>query len=316
MTYARLAALRLARAPREKVDVPILRIGDFAVGVTGKTQTAMAFARAAKALGHRPGILCPGPSGFGSTPHMVDTMHDSARHVGEAAIEMASAAPVAVSSDRASAARMLAGEGCDLVIMPDGAAHRLRTHFNLLVVEASRGLGNGSVMPAGPLRAGLTDQIRRADALLRIGDGPGAAVAVRSAARAARPVYEAGIVAINGRAVSGRRLLAFAAVKDPGGFFASVASAGGEIVARRVFAEGHHFSSEELTELLADAVARDAGLVTTRRDAIRLRNGEHLPEGFPERLTVLDMAVEFELDTTAPAIIAATFDAWNKKRTG
>ncbi len=317
MIYARANRIRLSRPPRERIDVPILHIGDFAFSVPGKTQAAMAFARAAKKLGHRPGIFCLGPSGFGSAPHLVDPRHDSARHVGDAALEMAQVAPVAVSSDKAAAARMLAAEGCDILILVDGqSAWPLRVDFTLLAIDADLGLGNERVAPAGPVRGRLTDRVRGADAVLRIGDAPGANAAVRAAARAGRPVHEARVVLRKPAAISGRKLLAFSTIKDPEGFFRSVEEAGGEIVARRQFAEGHYLLADELGELLAEATADNANIVTTRRDMIRLESGDAMPEGFRERLVVLDMAVEFEVDATAPAIINETIAEWRQTRAG
>lgn len=316
MVYGRAARIRLSRPPRDAVDVPVLRIGDFAVSVPGKTQAAMAFARAAATLGHSPGLLCFGPPGFGSVPQLVDAEHDSARRVGDAALEMASVAPVAVCADRAAAARRLVAEGCDFIIMADGdSAWPLQVHYTLLVVDARRGLGNECMVPAGPLRARLTDQVRNADAVLRIGDASGANSAVRAAARAARPVHEARAAFRNAAVLSGRRLLAFTGVKDVEGFFAAVENAGGDLVLRRPFAEGHYLSSDELEELLADALAAGASLVTTRRDMIRLEDGNSMPEGFKDRLVVLDMAVEFEVDATAPAIIGETIAEWRRSRT-
>jgi tetraacyldisaccharide 4'-kinase len=315
MVYARANRIRLARAPRETVDLPVLRIGDFAVSVPGKTQAAMALARAARKLGHKPGVLCPGPSGFGSAPHLVDRHHDSARHVGDAAVEIAAVVPVAVGNDWAAAARMLAAEGRDFLVMVDGnSAWPLRVHFTLLVVDAGRGLGNERIVPAGPLRGRLTDQVRGADAILRIGEASGANAAIRAAARAARPVHEARMMVRNPRAIAGKKLLALATIKDPGGFFETVEDAGGEIVARHPFAEGHYLSAEELADLLADAEALDARLVTTRRDMIRLESGDAMPEGFRERLEILDIAVEFEVDATAPTIIDDTIAEWRRVR--
>lgn len=317
MVYARATRIRLSRAPRDVVDVPILRIGDFALSVPGKTQAAMAFARSARKLGHRPGLICLGPSGFGSTPHLVDAKHDSARHVGDAAIEMASVAPVAICNGWSASARMLAAEGCDFLIMVDGnSAWPLQVHFTLLVVDSARGLGNERIVPAGPVRGRLTDQIRSADAILRIGEAAGANSAVRAAARAARPVHEARMVLRNAEVVAGKRLLAFSTIKDVDGFFRTVEEAGGEIVGRRPFAEGHYLSLDEIADLLADAAALDARLITTRRDLIRLESGDAMPAGFRERLDILEMSVEFEIDSTAPAIINDTIAEWRRVRTG
>lgn len=317
MVYARATRIRLSRAAREEVDIPVLRIGDFAVSVPGKTQATKAFARAARKKGHKPGVICLGPSGFGASPHLVDAHHDSARHVGDAAVEMASAAPVAVCNDWAAAARMVAAEGCDFVIMADGnAAWPLKVHFTVLVVDAARGLGNERIVPAGPLRGRLTDQVRSADAVLRIGDASGANAAIRAAARAARPVHEARTLVRNPASVADKRLLAFATIKDPGSFFETVEDAGGEIVARHSFAEGHYLTRDELGDLHADAAARDLRMVTTRRDLIRLESGDAMPDGFRDRLEVLDIAVEFEVETTAPAIIDDTIAEWRRSRAG
>ena len=201
-----------------------------------------------------------------------------------------------------------------LILVDGGLRQPLAAHFTLIVVDARLGLGNERVMPAGPLRCSLTDRVRSADAVLRIGDDTGGNSAVRAAARAARPVYEARPAFSSGRSLSGRQLLAFTAIKDPTGFFDTVTKEGGELVDRHVFGEGHYFAPDELAELLSDAIAADAGLVTTRRDAIRLAGGEPPPDGFMERLEIIDMAVEFEVDSTAPAIIAQTIDNWRAER--
>lgn len=313
--YARTTRISLSRPARLTVDVPILRIADFAVAVPGKTQAAMAVARAAKKHGHRPGILFPGPAGFGAAPHLVDPKHDSARHVGDAAIEAASAAPVAVASDHAAAARMLAAEGCDFLISVDGPnAWRLKTHFTLRVIDAERGLGNERVMPAGPLRGRLTDLARASDAILRIGDTAGANAAVRAAARAAKPVHTARTVIRNRNAIAGSTVIALSTVKHVDGFAGSLERAGASVVDAHTFAESHHFMAEDYETILEEVVERNARIVTTGRDMIRLAGGEPPPPEFLERLDVLQISVEFEVEATGLAIIRDTIAAWRQGR--
>ena len=309
--WAGLARRRLARVARDTVDVPVLRIADLAVSVPGKTQAAMAFARAAARFGLKPGIVSAGPPGFGRAAHLVHPSHDAAGHVGDAAIEMASVSPVAVCSVPAAAARALAAQGCDFLIAPDGSLScSLVAHCTLLVADAKRGLGNERVMPAGPLRAALTDRVRHADALLRIGDAPGANGAVRAAARAARPVYEAVMSQPDTQHIAGKRLLAFSTIKHPGGFFATLEKAGADVAGWRAYGEGHYLTVDEMAELVADAMAAGAELVTTRRDKIRI--GDRLPEEFRLRMNVLDVTVDFEVEATARTIIDETVAAWRK----
>ena len=95
---------------------------------------------------------------------------DSADHVGDEPLLMAFTAPVAVSRNRLKGAELLKRHGCDFIIMDDGfQSARLHADCNLLVVDARRGIGNGHVIPAGPLRAPLLAQMRKTDALLVIG---------------------------------------------------------------------------------------------------------------------------------------------------
>src|SRR5690606_24936948 len=124
--------------------------------------------------------------------HRVDRHHDLTRHVGGEALELARAAPTVVCSDLAAGARALAAEGCDLIVVSDGRmADRLAPDRLVVVADARRGLGNGFVAPAGPVRAPLTSLLSQAHVLVRLGEGDRADAAVRLAARAARPVIEA-----------------------------------------------------------------------------------------------------------------------------
>ena len=315
--YANATRIRLARPARVTVDLPILRVGDFAVAVPGKTQAAMAFARAAIAFGHRPGLVCQGPSGFGNQPHRVDPVHDSARHVGEAALEMAQVAPTIVCSDRAAAARLLAAEGCDFLIVVDGlSAWPLKTHYSVLVVDAARGLGNERVVPAGPLRGSLTDHARAADAVLRIGSAAGGNSAVRAAARAARPVYEARVVFRNGCDLAGKKVIAFSSIKHPQSFFEGLREIGAELLSADHLAEGHLPPADRLAEMLAEAGRKKALIVTTRRDMIRLQAADTELDGLKNRLVPLDIAVEFEVEANARTMIDETIAEWRRSRVG
>ena len=156
--------------------------------------------------------------------------HDSARHVGDEPLLLAEHAPVAVTPDRAAGAKLLASRGCDFLIMDDGfQSARIHMDYALLVVDGRRGVGNGHVIPGGPVRAPLVHQMRFAQAVLKIGDGEAADDIVRMASRAGRPVYEAHTEIRDPGRFAGRRFLAFAGIGDPEKFFDTVAQAGGAV---------------------------------------------------------------------------------------
>jgi tetraacyldisaccharide 4'-kinase len=315
--YGLVASRRMASAKREKVDLPVLCVGNFTVGGTGKTPVAIALARQARRMRLKPGILSRGHGGSFVEPHIVDPAHDSAKHVGDEPLLLAEHAPVAVTPNRAAGAKLLKEQGCDFLIMDDGfQSARIHIDYALLVVDARYGLGNGHVIPGGPMRAPLVEQLRFADAVLKMGEGSAADEAVRKAARAGKPVFEAVTRPKDGGRFAGRRVLAFAGIGHPDKFFDTVGKAGGVVVLTRAFPDHHFYSDDELQELAATARAGQLQLVTTAKDAARLRNGAASHAEFLRQLDVLEIETTFDLEHAPARIIDETLSAWRLRRIG
>ncbi|MGE0502893.1 MAG: tetraacyldisaccharide 4'-kinase [Rhizobiaceae bacterium] len=313
--YGAIAAHRLKTAPRREIDVPVLCIGNFTVGGAGKTPTAIAFARAARAMNLEPGFLSRGHGGNFSRPHVVDRRHDSARRVGDEPLLLAQHAPVAVTANRAEGAKLLAEQGCDLVIMDDGfQSARVAIDYALMVVDAHRGLGNGHVIPAGPMRAPLIEQLRFTDGVLRVGVGDGANTVIRMAARANKPVYQASARVVDDGRIAGRRVLAFAGIGDPGKFYATLRGLGAEIAVERSFPDHHNFRHEDIADLASIADQQELDLVTTEKDAVRFHNGTGEEQAFLERVRVVRIETDFEVERTPLRILEDTVAAWRKRR--
>ncbi len=315
--YGLVASQRMTTARRERLPVPVLCVGNFTVGGAGKTPTVIALAEAARGSGRKPGILSRGYGGSLSRPHVVDPRHDSARHVGDEPMLLASHAPVAVTPDRAAGARLLIDAGCDFLIMDDGF-QSARIHFDhaLLVVDARRGLGNGYTLPAGPMRAPLVSQLRFADALLAIGEGDAAEEAVRKAARAGRPAHRAAIEPRDSDRFENLPLLAFAGIGDPEKFFETVRSAGGDLRRTRSFGDHHAFSETDIAELEAEADAEGLRLVTTTKDAVRLRDGSAASRSMAERTLVIEIALVFEDPRVPGKVVESTLGAFARRQHG
>lgn len=301
-------------ARREKMDAPVLCVGNFTVGGTGKTPIAIALARQAKRMQLVPGFLSRGHGGSFAEPHVVDTHHDSAKHVGDEPLLLAEHALVAVSANRAAGARLLIERGCNFLIMDDGfQSARIHIDYALIVVDARFGLGNGHVIPGGPMRARLIDQLRFADAILKMGEGERADPIVRQAARAGKPVFSATARPRGKKAFAGRRFLAFAGIGHPEKFFDTVGKAGGTVVLAHAFADHHFYLPDELDDLVAAADAGELELLTTSKDAARLRHGAASPE-FLERLNVLEIDAVFDIELSAERIVDETLDAWRRRK--
>jgi tetraacyldisaccharide 4'-kinase len=189
--------------------------------------------------------------------------------------------PVVVARDRADGVALAKSQGATVILMDDGFQNpAVRKDASLIVIDSIKGIGNGKVMPAGPLRAPLTEQIARTDALLVIGDGSAADDVADRVIAAGKPVLYARFVPDEASlaALAGKRVLAFAGIGDPERFFRTLNNNGVEVGAVKVFADHHRLSQREIEQLLFEARRNALTLVTTEKDLARLRGPQGLPD--------------------------------------
>lgn len=271
--YGCLAARRLQR-PGQRAGVPVVCIGDPTVGGAGKTPTALAVARLLAEAGERPMFLTRGYGGREAGPLQVDPAMHRAADVGDEPLLLARAAPTIVARARAEGAAAAVIAGASIIVMDDGFQNpTLAKDFAVLVVDSGRGLGNGLVTPAGPLRAPLAAQLDRAHALLVIGPSTGAAEVRHEAHKRGVPGFHARLKpdAEFIAALSGRQVLAFAGIGSPEKFFATLRAAGLMVAATCAFADHHRFSRADADSLCAQAKREGLVLVTTEKDIVRMQ---------------------------------------------
>lgn len=299
--YGKVAGRRMERSKRPSVPVPVFCVGNFTVGGAGKTPTAIAVARAAKARGLTPGFLSRGYGGSLDVTTVVDAHHHRADAVGDEPLLLAREAITVISRRRVEGAQKLVAEGCDLIIMDDGfQSARLTLDFALVVVDSMRGIGNGFMVPAGPVRAPLPIQMRQMSSMLKVGNGAAADALVRQASRAGRPVAVANLMPVPNPAVTGKRVLAFAGIADPEKFYRTAKAIGAEIVKTRAFPDHHYFAEDEIRELMADAEKEGLVLVTTAKDAARLAGHHGAAEELLQRVKIIEVEIAFD-DPNAPS---------------
>ncbi|MDK1375803.1 MULTISPECIES: tetraacyldisaccharide 4'-kinase [unclassified Sinorhizobium] len=308
--YGRIAGMRMDRARRASAPVPLICVGNFTVGGAGKTPTAIALARAAKAKGLKPGFLSRGYGGSLDVTTVVDPHHHRARDVGDEPLLLAREALTVVCRRRVEGARKLAAEGADIIIMDDGfQSARLAFDFALLVVDSGRGIGNGHLVPSGPVRAPIGDQLRHATALLKIGSGSAADPLVRRAARAGKPVYAAETIRVDEGQLAGVKVLAWAGIADPEKFFRTVRETGAMIEETRSFPDHHHFSDDEIADLLDRAATQGYTLVTTSKDLVRLEPGHGRAGELAAKSKVIEIDVRFDDPSVPGKVIDRTLAA-------
>ncbi len=269
--YGRVAGRRMAKGRRASVPVPVLCVGNFTVGGAGKTPTALALARAAKDKGLKPGFLSRGYGGKARGTTVVDGERHTATLVGDEPLLLAREALTVISRRRVDGARRLVEEGVDLIIMDDGfqSAH-LAIDYALLVIDANRGIGNGHIVPGGPVRAPMGEQLRHTSGLLKVGAGKAADAVVRMAARAGKPFFTAALTVREQEGLAGQSVLAFAGIADPQKFFRTVESTGATIVVHRPFGDHQHLRDADIADILETARNHALKIVTTSKDYVRL----------------------------------------------
>jgi len=138
-----------------RVAQPVVVVGNITVGGTGKTPLVIWLAQQLSRRGYRPAVITRGYGGESrSWPVDVAAESDPAL-VGDEAVLLAKrcGVPVVAGPDRVADAKRAIERGANVIISDDGLQHyRLARDFEIAVIDGTRSLGNGMLLPAGPLR--------------------------------------------------------------------------------------------------------------------------------------------------------------------
>jgi tetraacyldisaccharide 4'-kinase len=254
-----------------RIGVPVVVVGNITVGGSGKTPLVIGLAHALSARGRRPGIVSRGHGGKNARAREV-TQRDSPDDVGDEPLLLAATGfPVWIGRDRAAAARSLvvAHPSCDVVICDDGLQHyALSRDVEIAAVDASRSLGNGCLLPAGPLREPAS-RLATVDAVVELVDSASA----RATTRAPRvftmthdPIGWRNLVdpslALDAAVLRRGSVHAVAGTANPQRFFDLVAGLGIEAIPH-AFEDHHAFVGADLA--FPDAQA----ILMTAKDAVK-----------------------------------------------
>ena len=274
---AELARRRMASSAPYRSRLPVICIGNLTAGGAGKTPLALAIAGLLSRARRKPAFLTRGFGGRERGPHVVDPAKDGPRAVGDEALLLARRAPTVVARDRAAGAKAIETLGADVIVMDDGLQNQgLAKSFAIAVLDPKRLVGNGLVMPAGPLRAALPDQLRATHALVVLcGPGEPAPVLAAGLKNFKGPVLRAELrpnSAVAAR-LKGERVVAYAGIGRPSKLFDTLRALGAVVAAEAPFPDHHVYDDRDAERLMALANAQRALLVTTEKDLARMLAG-------------------------------------------
>lgn len=285
-----------------RLPVPVFCVGNATAGGAGKTPVALAIGKILSLHGMPFAFLSRGYGGTLRGPIQVNPNTHTAEEVGDEPLLLAGVAPCWVARNRRAGAEAAIAAGTRLLVLDDGLQDRaFPKDMALLVVDGSYGFGNGLLIPAGPLRDRMDKTLARATAAVIIGEDISGAAALleglpilqaslsplssppslcelrRTGREKVREEYDRhqpsplpSPVGRGGSKASEISYVAFAGIGRPEKFFATLREAGFTIKKTIPFPDHYAYSDKDADALLQAAVAEEATLITTEKDAVRL----------------------------------------------
>jgi tetraacyldisaccharide 4'-kinase len=272
----------------EQFEVPVVSVGNLAVGGTGKTPTVDYIAKHYLARGKRVAVVSRGYGGRGAGEVGIvsdgkqlllsaDLAGDEPRLLAQRNPDLiVLVAPRRVLGVRAAIDRF----GAEIIILDDGFQHlAVQRDLDIVLLDARRPFGNGSLLPAGLLRE-FPWALKRGDLfmLTKAVAGNFPRPAMPGPALISRYLLADTVVALGGQvrelaSLRSQRVAAFAGIADPESFFADLRGKGLNLVATAAFSDHVSYQHPEMARIAAFSRVADC-LLTTEKDAVKLTQTE------------------------------------------
>ena len=279
--YSLATRLNLKFHKPQRVNIPVICIGNLTAGGSGKTPTAISIAAILQTMGYKPFFVSRGYGGKLNNVLVSTNLH-TPEQVGDEPLLLARQAPVIVNANRFQGAQTAISHGADIIIMDDGFQNpKLHKDLSFLVFDGSIGYGNGFCIPAGPLREELSHGLKRAQAIIIIGEDK-----KNLKQQISLPSFEGKISALKPQ-ISGSRVMAFAGIGRPEKFYLSLKELGFELVKTIDFPDHHFYSIQELQDLIKQAKDNNCQLITTSKDFVKI------PQNLQQHFQVLEIEIKW-----------------------
>ena len=240
----------------KEFNIPIICVGNIYIGGTGKTPTSIFLANELFKLGKKPVIL--------------RKYYKS--HIDEHELIKANYESLILSNNRASGILEAEKENYDCVILDDGFQdYRIKKNLSILCFNQNQLIGNGLVLPSGPLREDLSS-LKNANIVLINGEK--------------NINFEKKILKINNKLeifysnykptnisqFKNKKLLAVVGISNPENFFQLMSKNGLQVEKKLIFPDHYEFTTTEIQKIVDEAKIKDYQIVTTEKDFFKFRN--------------------------------------------
>ncbi|WP_109078789.1 tetraacyldisaccharide 4'-kinase [Aggregatibacter kilianii] len=264
ITAVRRALFRLNLLKSYRAPVPVVVVGNLSVGGNGKTPAVIWLVEALRKCGLNVGVISRGYGSQAKTYPLLVTPTCNPVEAGDEPVLIANRTqvPVCISPNRRHAVECLLQHApCDVIISDDGLQHyKLQRDIEIVIMDAQRGLGNGFLLPAGPLRE-LSSRLQSVDFIIT----NGAENEYSDAVMRLTPQYAVNLVTKEQRPLNAfSQAVAIAGIGNPPRFFAMLEQHGIKLTETLAFQDHQAFSAE-----LFEKFDKTQPLFMTEKDAVK-----------------------------------------------
>ena len=295
--YSFVAESRV-QATKPHVGKPVvICIGNFVVGGAGKTPLALSIADRLKRTNLKICFLTRGYLGKEEGPLLVNPLSHTSKDVGDEALILSKSAPTIVSKNRRAGYEIAEKNGFDIVIMDDEFQNpTVHKDISFIAMDAGAGVGNGLVMPAGPLRMRLRAQLPNVSAIITIGDGFGGETVVQRAKRQYNiPRFRAYFEPDESlKSYIGKSVIAYCGIGRPEKFLETLEDVGIKIPRYQFYTDHYAYKDSDAETLLGLSNKLKMPLLTTEKDYVRLPNDDSPLGQLKKRSVTVPIKLIFE----------------------
>lgn len=260
-----------------QAPIPVICVGNIVAGGQGKTPTALSICEALKLRNKSVHFISRGYGGTLRGPLLVDSNVNTSSEVGDEPLLLSEVAPTWICANRKAGIKLAHKMGADIIVMDDGYQNQsVKKDLSIVVIDGETGFGNGQIIPAGPLRESIFSGLKRANAVVIIGEDHlnlAADLSNTLSLTSKEPVniFAAKLIpAVKSRSLLNKKVFAFAGIGRPEKFFTMLINEGYKVTGKQDFPDHHQFTKAEISKLLHLAQIKNSKLITTSKDYVRL----------------------------------------------
>ena len=304
LIYWSLTQIHRRLISTNKIDAPVICIGNVTAGGTGKTPTAIAIAKICEDIGYKVAFIS---SGYKSslykktTAIKVNIANHNSRDVGDEALLLAKIAPTYIAKNRYLAAKKALEDGASIVIMDDGLQnYTLYQDIKILLIDGKYKLGNNYLIPAGPMRETFDSALKKTDLIVYV-ESEGfqfSLVELLSFGNINNALMiSSKRVTLNSEELNGQSVVLMCGIGNPESFIKSAIAAG--VVIKKQFIFPDHF---DYTEVIVDEIVKCAQrlnsvALTTEKDFVKI------PKQYHNLIRTLKISIKFEDEGSLKAFL-------------